>query len=401
MAAKSAVVDLADRDVSDTRHLRNAGAVVCLSLRNNARLASAAGLELCARLWTVDLSGCALASVDALLPLGALGLLQLSNNRLDLRAALRLRNFHVGRLGLFGNPLLPALPGMAGAAAPLLLRSVLVEALPCVLALDDSFVRPPQFGAILVESCDSFLTRGRPQVAGAERVHCRQFLETPHAQACRALLLQHGVDLSALPRRLAVAKSRAPQAVQLVGLFESWDALYRAGKDARQHADIKRLRWLAADFDAHASLAHAAVGGASAAAVLGGGGGGAPLELTTIAQLQWLTGLRRQGLMGLLAFSLHHLVPGPLVLEALTRLLSPEIRADAIAQLVALPPCIRTALLVLLGRRGHDGVSSHAMWRARAVRGGAGCWADPVRPQRRPDAAAHRAGGGGGDKLKP
>ena len=27
--------------------------------------------------------------------------------------------------------------------------------------------------------------------------------------------------------------------------------------------------------------------------------------------------------------------------------------------------------------------------------------ADPVRPQRRPDAAAHRAGGGGGDKLKP
>ena len=38
------------------------------------------------------------------------------------------------------------------------------------------------------------------------------------------------------------------------------------------------------------------------------------------------------------------------------------------------------------------------------------CWAVPaliltllcpVRPQRRPDAAAHRAGGGGGDKLKP
>ena len=96
----------------------------------------------------------------------------------------------------------------------------------------------------------------------------------------------------------------------------------------------------------------------------GGGGGGAPLELTTIAQLQWLTGFRRQGLMGLLAFSLHHLVPGPLVLEALTR--RPEIRADAIAQLVALPPCIRTALLVLLGRRGHDGVSSHAMWRYMA-----------------------------------
>ena len=111
--------------------------VVCMSLVGSG-LSSLHGVDTFSQLWTLNLAGCKLESVKLLLPLGALGELNLANNLLDAPAALHLRQMRLGQLTLRGNPLMPA--GTDDAEASLLLRSALVDALPCVLALDGSFV---------------------------------------------------------------------------------------------------------------------------------------------------------------------------------------------------------------------------------------------------------------------
>mgnify|MGYP002832777514 CR=1 FL=1 len=89
--------------------------LLSLSLHENSHLSSIEGLQSCSRLWTVDLRGCALTSIQPILHLGALSELHLGGNRISLAAALKLRCMAIGRLGLQGNPLLD--PTRLGASA--------------------------------------------------------------------------------------------------------------------------------------------------------------------------------------------------------------------------------------------------------------------------------------------
>ena len=92
----SEVLDLSGRGLSDTASLERCRALVSLSLCNNDHLSSVAGLQRCARLWTLDLRGCALTTIEPLLQLGALGELQLAHNRLTIGAALKLKQMALG-----------------------------------------------------------------------------------------------------------------------------------------------------------------------------------------------------------------------------------------------------------------------------------------------------------------
>ena len=165
-----------------------------------------------------------------------------------------------------------------------------------------------------------------------------------------------GGDLGALP--LDVAQSQAPQAAGLIALFVDAGLLYASNDEVRlRAADLERLRWLAQDHDemllVHAvELSESSVAGHQAQLPP------PPLSLLQLAERSWLSGARQLGLMALLAYSLNKPVPGKLVYEALQRLLSPEVPAPHIAHVASLAPCMRSALVALLARRGHDGVST-------------------------------------------
>ena len=159
--------------------------------------------------------------------------------------------------------------------------------------------------------------------------------------------------MGALP--LDVAESQAPQAAGLAALFADADLLYASDDEERlRAADLERLHWLALDHDemllVHAvDLSESSVPGQLPPP---------PLSLAQLADRPWLGGARQLGLMTLLAYSLNKPVPGKLVYEALQRLLSPEVPAPHIAHVASLAPCMRSALIALLARRGHDGVST-------------------------------------------
>ena len=141
----SEVLDLSSRGLIDTTSLLHCLRLTSLSLHENSHLSSIEGLQSCSRLWTVDLRGCALTSIQPILHLGALSELHLGGNRISLAAALKLRCMAIGRLGLQGNPLLSDDLRMALGVSPglddsRLLRSFLADEMPCVIALDDSFI---------------------------------------------------------------------------------------------------------------------------------------------------------------------------------------------------------------------------------------------------------------------
>ena len=87
----SEVLDLSGRGLTDITYIQRCSRLSALSLRGNTYLASCEGLQSCARLWTVDLRGCAITSVQPIIHLGALSELLLGGNRLTLAAALKLR----------------------------------------------------------------------------------------------------------------------------------------------------------------------------------------------------------------------------------------------------------------------------------------------------------------------
>ena len=66
------VIDLSGRGLTDTAALERCARLVSLSLSHNAHLSSVEGLQMCAKLWTVDLRSCALTTVEPLVRLGAL-----------------------------------------------------------------------------------------------------------------------------------------------------------------------------------------------------------------------------------------------------------------------------------------------------------------------------------------
>ena len=334
-------VELSSRGLSDLSVLSGCTSLVSVTLCRNVHLRSCDGLDRCRSLWSVDMRGCALTSVDALLGLGALSELQLGGNRLELASALHLRSMALGRLGLQANPLLPAdirtkLGVHDDRSDSRLLRSFLVDMLPCVIALDDTFI------------------------TSSERHECREYFgSTASGISMRELLLPAG-EPEGTP--ITCAQLRATgrafeRSTALVSLLADWSLLTNADVHARSMADGRRLRWLAADFDA--SLAHShRLAQADAAKA----DGGAPLSLATAATRPGLAGQRRLGLMALLALSLHRPLAGPLVQEALEYLLAPETPSAHIVLLARLPPCLRAALLLLLAKRGHDGVSSQSFW---------------------------------------
>ena len=180
-------------------------------------------------------------------------------------------------------------------------------------------------------------------------MHCRAYIESSQGQAGWLRLLQ-GHDLKQLISQSAAGGAgAAPQAEALCALLEGGEALLQLESEARTRADQRRLRWLAADYDATAALRHAA--GAAA-------GLPAPLQLGALTQHKWMSGQRRLGLMTLLAHSLQHVVARPLVEEALRALLCDgggELPAELVAPLYRLPPCLRAALLSLLSRRTRHG----------------------------------------------
>ena len=361
----------------------------------NSPLASCEGIQSCSQLWWLDVSRCELSTVAPIARLVALGQLNLRDNRLSMPAALELRRMSIGRLALEGNPLLPeglrAALGMSTIESEALVaRSFLVEMLPCVVCLDGAFI------------------------SSSERTHCRAFFEDSDAgQQARVLMLQEATP--APPPSLAALNrlSRTSRRVEaLTACMAGWDALHSAGTDVgeRSQGDSRRLKWLATDFDdrealaararrvaprppapattAAAAAAAAAAGaadidadtkadsaatadaseaaGAGAPEAAGGStaGGAAPaLSLSQLVSRPWLSGTRRLNLMALLAVSLHQSLPGKLVLEALQRLCGSDVRAEHVTALSRLPPCMRASLLMLLAKRGHDGVSSGPLWR--------------------------------------
>jgi hypothetical protein len=170
--------DLSGRGLTDMTSLQNCSQLSVLMLYNNTHLTSCEGLQHCSRLWSVDLQGCALSTAAPLVQLGALAELQLGGNRLSLDAALQLRGMAIGRLGLQANPLLPddvrtvlLAPDAPSVDHSRLLRSFLIDELPGVIALDDSFV------------------------TSIERRHCHVFFESSASgRAMRALLLPGPAD---------------------------------------------------------------------------------------------------------------------------------------------------------------------------------------------------------------
>lgn len=346
---------------------------VCLSLAGSG-LSSLHGIAAFKQLWTLDLSTCGLQSVEPLLPLGSLGQLDLAGNLLDLPSALRLRKMRLGQLVLRGNPLLPTALSVGGEAEDsLLLRSVLVDALPCILALDGSFV------------------------SSAERLHCHAYIESSQGQAdwqqlLRMELVSQPAARSSSPVAVgaggagstesvdsADSAGCAPQAAALCALFEAGELLLQMESEARNRTDLKRLKWLAADFDASAVLQHEH---RAATEPLGEEEEAAdepteesasgPLQLCSLAQQGWLKGGRRIGLMSLLAYSLQQLVPGRLVHEALKVLLCEdggELPAEHVSLLFSLPPCMRAALLVSLARRPIENgrEASASLWRYLSI----------------------------------
>ena len=164
----------------------------------------------------------------------------------------------------------------------------------------------------------------------------------------------------------------------LVTVFADWELLHAADADARAQADTRRLRWLAAEHDLSEHVAFVAASkGALALALhsdeLEERGAGQPLappppplSLARLVSLKWLNSTRRLHLMALLALSLHQRMPGALVHEALFELLSPEVAPDHVATVSRLPPCLRAALLLLLGRAADSSTRSSAsqtLWR--------------------------------------
>ena len=362
--------------VEHTGPLRNLRGVkaeqaVCLSLAGSG-LSSLHGIAAFKQLWTLDLSTCGIQSVEPLLPLGSLGQLDLAGNLLDLPSALRLRKMRLGQLVLRGNPLLPTALSVGGESEDsLLLRSVLVDALPCMLALDGSFV------------------------SSAERLHCRAYIESSQGQADWQQLLR--MELVSQPAARSSSQAAvgtggagstdsvdgadsagsAPQAAVLGALFEASEQLLQMESEARNRADLKRLKWLAADFDATAMLLHehhvaTEPGEAEEEAADEPAAESGPLQLCSLAQQGWLKGGRRIGLMSLLAYSLQQLVPGRLVHEALKALLCEdggELPAEHVALLFSLPPCMRAALLVSLARRPIENgrEASASLWRYLSI----------------------------------
>ena len=362
--------------VEHTGPLRNLRGVkaeqaVCLSLAGSG-LSSLHGIAAFKQLWTLDLSTCGIQSVEPLLPLGSLGQLDLAGNLLDLPSALRLRKMRLGQLVLRGNPLLPTALSVGGESEDsLLLRSVLVDALPCMLALDGSFV------------------------SSAERLHCRAYIESSQGQADWQQLLR--MELVSQPAARSSSQAAvgtggtgstdsvdgadsagsAPQAAALGALFEASEQLLQMESEARNRADLKRLKWLAADFDATAMLLHehhvaTEPGEAEEEAADEPTAESGPLQLCSLAQQGWLKGGRRIGLMSLLAYSLQQLVPGRLVHEALKALLCEdggELPAEHVALLFSLPPCMRAALLVSLARRPIENgrEASASLWRYLSI----------------------------------
>ena len=357
--------------VGPLRNLRGVKAeqAVCLSLAGSG-LSSLHGIAAFKQLWTLDLSTCGLQSVEPLLSLGSLGQLDLAGNLLDLPSALRLRQMKLGQLVLRSNPLLPTALSVGGEAEDsLLLRSVLVDALPCVLALDGSFV------------------------SSAERLHCHAYIESSQGQAGWQQLLHFelvsqtaavgavgaGGAGSTDSASSADSAGAAPQAAALDALFEASELLLQMESEARNRADLKRLKWLAADFDASAVLQHEyrattephgeeeEVADEPTEESASG-----PLQLCSLAQQGWLKGGRRIGLMSLLAYSLQQLVPGRLVHEALKVLLCEdggELPAEHVSLLFSLPPCMRAALLVSLARRPIENgrEASASLWRYLSI----------------------------------
>ena len=381
------VTDLSNRGLIDCNSLSRCVRLSSVSLHNNS-LESISGLQRCARLWSLDLRECGLTSVQPLIYLGAMSELHLGQNRLSLAAVLKLHSMVIGRLGLQGNPLLPdatraSLNVTAGIDDSRLLRSFLADELPCVVAIDDSFV------------------------TSAERHHCRMYFDAhPQGQAMRNELLPidaaTDVDITRPPVTCADLRARGrgfERAETLVHMFSDAELLHNADGDVRAQADTRRLRWLSADHDISQHVTFVAASKAAAAAAnaptgatiqteiqpeTGDEGGHQlspqrrpsltleilppklpppPLSLAALVGRKWLSAARRLELMALLAYSLHHAVAGALVHEALYAILAPEVKAAHIAALARLPACLRAALLLLLARRGHDGVSSQPLWR--------------------------------------
>ena len=229
--SKAESLDLSGRGLSDVGPLEGCGSLVSLSLAHNQHLASCAGLQHCLRLWTLDLRGCAMVTIEPILALGALSELHLAGNRLALPAALRLRSMAIGRLSLQGNPLLPgslreSLGIKNDASDSRLLRSFLADMLPCVIALDDSFI------------------------TSAERHECREYFGgTPSGRAMLSLLLSadgagDGLGAHAQPMISCGALRTVGRAFEranaLVTLVADWDLLLSADSAARAQADVRR-----------------------------------------------------------------------------------------------------------------------------------------------------------------
>ncbi len=254
--AESLVAELSGLGLQALPSLEHCSSLVELSLASNPML-SLDGLQ-APRLWSLDLRNCALLSVEPLVRLGALGHLDLRGNRLCLPAVLELRRMALGRLALHANPLLPrGVPLPANHPSPggaeLLLRSLLIELLPCVVALDDSFVS-----------------------VGERLFCCRYFEAEPDGMVARAHLLGEAVPPPP-PSDAAIAllRRRDSRADALGALFASHASLLRSDAHARAQADARRLRWLAVDYDESEQLhAHEA---ARRGKRSGGGGGGGPL----------------------------------------------------------------------------------------------------------------------------
>ena len=122
-------------------------------------------------------------------------------------------------------------------------------------------------------------------------------------------------------------------------------------------SDLRRLRWLATDFDSVEKLnrmprPRTSVGGRQSHAYGRVGSASrlrapppALLLLGRLSEKPWLSGSRQQGLMALLAYSLHRPISGKAVHHALNRLLCPNVSPADVPQIAALPPCLRSALL--------------------------------------------------------
>ena len=344
-------LDLSGRGISNLACIALCSKLIALSLANNVHIRSCDGLQCFSRLWTLDLRGCSLTSIEPLLSLGALAELQLAGNRLPLPSVLPLRSMCIGRLGLQSNTLLPkaareslGVHAAESTSDSTLLRSFLVDLFPCVVALDESFI------------------------TSSERCECREyFANSTSGHAMRALLLPTAEASSDAQRQPVTcgglrAHGRAfERSLALVTLFQDWDVLVVADAQKRTETDARRLRWLAADFDL--SLAHSHALRISAVTQEASPFDTTALSLAAIAVRPWLTGARRLQFMCLLALSLYQPIPGQLVQEALTSILTPGMLPEHIATLSRLPPCLRASLLFLLTRRGHDGESSESLWR--------------------------------------